>query len=570
MGAKKIMWRNETRCYTFPPRVCAETLSYEHINMVDNLLSASLPLLNIQILLIFVVSNSLNFFLRRLRIPSFVGQALTGVILGPTLLGRTEFFKNKLFPHSSQTNLDLIAFLGYGTFMFLVGVKMDMTMFTTSRKKVLTIGLASLVFPAFIGIAVQQPKLHSAKTRSATTQIFVITEVQSLTSFAVISHLINELRLTNSEIGRLAMSSSLVAGSCSLVFQIGTSAFAKSANTHSRLIDVGIVVLALVFASFVLRPAVVNLVVKKTRADERVNPGSVVAISALAVAYAIFFDWRREPFILGLFLFGIFVVPPGPPLGSSLVQTLEPLPQALFFPVFVATSVMKADLISVFSEFNGRAYFSALIFWIAILKFAICSLVSLRWLTMLDSIVLSLILSSKGIVDLSINAYMRDVQLVRPQLFSLFILAIIVNATLIPIIVSFLYEPTRRYARYHSKNIFALKPFTELRILTCIHKLHHVHLATKLLDTLCRTEDSVVALYVIHLLEQIGHATPMFICHQKQKKSPSDDEVPHYTPSLDVIFAFTQYERKNVGFTSLQSFTAISQYKFMQEDIFTL
>ncbi|CAN0916490.1 Cation/H(+) antiporter 4 [Linum grandiflorum] len=523
----------------FPTKLCVQ-------HHLDDLLSASLPLLNIQILLIYVVSSSLNCLLKRLRIPSFVSQALTGVILGPTLLGRTEFFKNKLFPKSSQYNLEVIAFIGYSTFMFLVGVKMDVSMVFSSGKKVLTIGVASLIFPLVVGIAAQQTKIRSAKSEFVVKQICTITEIQSLTTFAVVAQLLDDLRLTNSEIGRLSLSSALVAGTFGLVLHLGTLALASELDIQNRLLDGGGVVVSILTAWFVLRPAVVTLVIKKTPAGERVSPAWVVTVMAVATAYLVFFDARRQSYALGPFFFGLLVVPPGPPLGSSLVQTLEPLPQAVFFPVFVAMTVMKADLNEVFSDFHDRAYFVALIFWTTILRFSVCLLLALRWIPILDSI------------------------FILPQLFSLFILAIMVNATVIPLLVSFLYHPTRRYASYHSRNIFALRPFTELRILTCIHKPHHVLSVTNLLDTLCRTEESMVALYVIHLLEQIGQAAPVFICHQRQKKPACSAVSDYSSTSIDVVFAFAQYERKNIGFTSLESFTSISQYKYMQEDIFTL
>ncbi|CAN1833006.1 Cation/H(+) antiporter 3 [Linum perenne] len=473
MASSKIVWKNETICDTFPPKMSAKGSLYVR-NTIDDLLSASLTLLNIQLLLIFCISNSLNFLLKRLRIPSIVGQALTGIILGPTLLGRTDFVKKKLFPHSSQEKLEVIGFIGYDTFLFLVGVKMDLATAIHSGKKALTIGLASLFLPLMFGIAIlQRVKIHNADNKFVVSQISAVTGIQSFTTFAVVSQFIGELRLTNSEIG------------------------SRSHHCQSN----GIV--------------------------------------------------RR------------------PPLGSSLVETLEQIPEAMFFPVFVVVTMMKADLSSAFSEFDYRAYFIYLIFWTTIFKFVVCFLLALRWIPALDSVVLALIMNAKGIVDISIYGYKLKNQEILPEVFSLFIIAIIINAMVNPMLVSFLYEPARRHASYHSRNISVLKPFSELRIMACIHKPHHVVSVTNLLDTLCRTKDSAVALYVIHLLEQIGHATPMFTCHQR-KSSTTTILSQFGSPSIDVIFAFTRYERKNIGFTSLQSFTSISQYKLMHEDVFTL
>ncbi|CAN1252893.1 Cation/H(+) antiporter 4, partial [Linum perenne] len=484
----------------------------------------------------------------------------TGVILGPTLLGKTDFFKNTLFPQSSQDNLELIATIEYATFMLLVGVKMDVATVVKSGKKALTTGLATSFFPLFLGLAAQSHKIRNTKNPLAVSRIFAATEVQCFTSFAVVSQVLDDLRLTNSEIGRLALSSSLVTGTCGAIL---TLALVSKLGVFRNVLNAFGVFFAIFIASYVIRPTLVSLVTKRTTPGERLNPCWVFVVVAMVGAYQVFFDVIRQAFILGPFIFGLFAVPSGPPLGSLMVEILEPIPQALFFPVFVAMTLMKADLTSVLPWFDDRGYFIALVFWTAILKFVVCLLLTLRYMPVLESIVLSLIMNAKGVVDISSNAYLRDIPVISPQLYSLFSLAIIVNATVIPVVLSFLYEPSRRYASKHSRNIATLKPFTELRILACIHKPHNVVLVTKLLDTLCRTEESVVALFVIHLLEQISHATPVFMSHEKQSKYTS-------SPSIDIVFAFNQCERKNIGFTSLQSFTSISQYKLMQEDIFTL
>ncbi|CAI0398094.1 unnamed protein product [Linum tenue] len=556
-------WKNETVCYTLPPLINAENFGDE-ISIVEDVFSASLSLLNIQIFLIYVISNSLNKILKRFSIPSFVSQLLTGIILGPTFLRKNDFVKNQLFPRHSHEALDVVGMIGYFTFMFLSAVKMDVAMVIRSGKKVMTIGLASTIIPFAVGLLFQRQQIAEADDKLTVNSIVGITSIQSLTTFPVVSQVLEELKLTNSEIGRLALSSSLVSGLLGALIDLVGKAFSMHLEVAKRLRNLLVASLSIAVAVFVFRPAMV-WVVKRTPQGGSVKAAYVFVTLAVATSYVILFDELRLAFIVGAFIFGL-IVPPGPPFGSSLVETLETVPQALFFPVFVATTAMKADLTTVFGPFDNRGFFTALIYWSAIEKFIACLLLALPWMPLLDSVVLSLVLNSKGVVEASIHAYQRDTQMMGLQLYSLFLLSILVNATVIPVLVSILYEPSRRYAGYHSRNIFALRPVSELRVLACVHKPHHVASTMKLLDTLCRTEESAVALYVIHLLEQIGHATPIFITHQKQKKSESSDS----SYSHDVVVAFDQYERNNMGCTSAQIFTSISHAKFMQEDVFTL
>ncbi|CAI0398091.1 unnamed protein product, partial [Linum tenue] len=504
-------------------------------------------------LLTFVFSN--HFFTNLIQ---------TGIILGPTFLRKNDFVKNQLFPRHSHEALDVVGMIGYFTFMFLSAVKMDVAMVIRSGKKVMTIGLASTIIPFAVGLLFQRQQIAEADDKLTVNSIVGITSIQSLTTFPVVSQVLEELKLTNSEIGRLALSSSLVSGLLGALIDLVGKAFSMHLEVAKRLRNLLVASLSIAVAVFVFRPAMV-WVVKRTPQGGSVKAAYVFVTLAVATSYVILFDELRLAFIVGAFIFGL-IVPPGPPFGSSLVETLETVPQALFFPVFVATTAMKADLTTVFGPFDNRGFFTALIYWSAIEKFIACLLLALPWMPLLDSVVLSLVLNSKGVVEASIHAYQRDTQMMGLQLYSLFLLSILVNATVIPVLVSILYEPSRRYAGYHSRNIFALRPVSELRVLACVHKPHHVASTMKLLDTLCRTEESAVALYVIHLLEQIGHATPIFITHQKQKKSESSDS----SYSHDVVVAFDQYERNNMGCTSAQIFTSISHAKFMQEDVFTL
>lgn len=49
-----------------------------------------------------------------------------GVLLGPSGIGDTKFFKTTIFPFRTATTLETFANLGVVFHMFLVGLKMDL------------------------------------------------------------------------------------------------------------------------------------------------------------------------------------------------------------------------------------------------------------------------------------------------------------------------------------------------------------------------------------------------------------------------------------------------------------
>ncbi|GLT53240.1 hypothetical protein SLA2020_265260 [Shorea laevis] len=52
-----------------------------------------LPLIQLQMVLIFTLTQVFHYILKRYGLPKFTTQLLVGIILGPSLLGRLRIFK---------------------------------------------------------------------------------------------------------------------------------------------------------------------------------------------------------------------------------------------------------------------------------------------------------------------------------------------------------------------------------------------------------------------------------------------------------------------------------------------
>lgn len=111
-----------------------------------------------------------------------------------------------------------------------------------------------------------------------------------------------------------------------------------------------------------------------------------------------------------------------------------------------------------------------------------------------------------------------------------------------------------------------LKAHEELKVLTCIHRPDNVSSFLNMLDVLCPTKDNPICAYVLHLIEQIGRATPIFVSHQLQKINDSQR-----SSSSFIIKSFNEYAQDQIpGAFAVSIFTAISPSDMMHEDICTL
>jgi hypothetical protein len=113
------------------------------------------------------------------------------------------------------------------------------------------------------------------------------------------------------------------------------------------------------------------------------------------------------------------------------------------------------------------------------------------------------------------------------------------------------------------RDIMHCKRNAELRILACIHRPHNIVAVTKLLEVSCPSSERPLAIYVLHLIELIGRASPIFISHQMQNKTTSNNS----SYSDNIIRAFNNFEQDNQGAVSVNVFTVISPFKYIHDDI---
>lgn len=153
------------------------------------------------------------------------------------------------------------------------------------------------------------------------------------------------------------------------------------------------------------------------------------------------------------------------------------------------------------------------------------------------------------------------------NVFALLMMCIILNATVMPMLLGALYDPMKKYAGYTKRNIADLRSHAELRVLACIHRTDDIPPTINLLEATYPTENEPLCAYVLQLIELIGRATPVFVCHQLQRKKKPDSNTSMAEKLLD---AFQSFESEFKGALVVNTFTAISPPEMMYDDICTL
>ncbi|KAH9714170.1 Cation/H(+) antiporter 3 [Citrus sinensis] len=504
--------KNVTRvCLKLPPKVQSQGLWKRFSSFNYNWLEFSLPRFELTIALIFIITQSLHSILKRFGFPLFTSQLLVRNVLVVGTIGS----------------------FGFAFFLFLMGVKMDPTMITRVSKKALYLGLLAVAAPLVAALLI--PPVFNLKQLDRWKTLY-ISPCYTSSSFPTISCLLNDLRISNSELGRTGLSSAIVSDLLGIVLIVAFSSDREAVQVGIRVFVKRLfyVSVFLVFIFLVIRPTM-KLVVQCTPGGRPVHP-IVVTILTMLFLFSVFITkWFPQFMVSAPYALGL-AVPHGPPLGSALVEKFEGMVDQLLLPLFV-TAWMRVSTFNFFGTkntlTNGSALIAALV---GLVKFVVCALPPLyNEMPTKDAIALACIM--------------------KPELYSNVFFLIIYTATIVPVLVKALHDPSRKYAGYYRRNIMDAKLNSELQIVAFIN----------FLDISCPTKDHPMVVNVPHMVKLRGQVTPIFIAHQKKRN-------PFVTCSYseNVIISFNKYEANKWGAVTVNTFTAVSPPSLMQDERCTL
>ncbi|XP_039031164.1 cation/H(+) antiporter 8-like [Hibiscus syriacus] len=276
-------------CLPLPPKVNSVG-TWENLTSPSVILAYSLPLLELQVLLIFVVTHLVYAILKPLGITMFASQMFAGMIMGPAVLGQIEGFRNIFIQNELVLEaLDTAAGLGFAIFLFLMGVKMDASHRMASRRA------------------------QDHKLRAGTT---------GLSAAAV------------SDLSKLVLYEFFSLARCWLC--------------HRRWLWSGQELPSFLVLFLVVRPWMF-WVIRTTPEGKPIEEVYIMIIVMLALASGMFSNWLEHSPLPGAFLVGV-AVPDGLPLGSTIVEKI-PLRDSMALALIMSTKgIVELSYLSSFKD----------------------------------------------------------------------------------------------------------------------------------------------------------------------------------------------------------------------------
>ncbi|KAJ4798403.1 Cation/H(+) antiporter 15 [Rhynchospora pubera] len=530
-------------------------------------LEFSLPIFIVQISIIVVVTRILVILLKPFRQPRVIAEIIAGVILGPSVMGRTKQWADGVFPRRSLLTLETVAHLGLLYFLFLVGVQMDIAIIRQCGRRAIVIAGAGMALPFLIGTGTSfifQDQI-SINVHQFPCLLFMGLSL-SVTAFPVLARILAEIKLANSDLGRMAMSSGVVNDICAWVLLALTLTVCE---THqSVLASLWVLLSGMAFVSFsffVIRPLM-------RKANRRVPDGEsitdfqvCVILTGVMTAGAIT-DTIGLHSVFGAFVYGL-AIPNNGPLAVALVEKLEDFVTGLLLPLFFATSGLRTNTTTVTSP--TAVALLVLVFVLASIGKIVGTTIMAAFYNMpfREGLSLGFLMNTRGVVDIIVLNIGRDKEVLDDQSFAIMVLASVAMTALVIPVVTSVHRQSRRLVGYKRRNLEISKPDAEIRLLACVHGPRNVPSMISLIELANPTKRSPIFVYAVHLIELTNRASSMLVVHNTTTPNATrHGRHMSISSSPNLFSAFENYEQR-AGGVSIQPLTTISPYSTMHEDV---
>lgn len=142
-------------------------------------------------------------------------------MLGPSALGQKLKFRILMFPERGMYLLENISLIALILFLFSISVRTDLGLLRRPARGAVAVGFAGAILPLTLALMLFYTKRNSFPVDLQRTTLVAELAIRlSLSSFPVIADALAELDLLSSDLGRIAVSASLVTDVCSWVLKV--------------------------------------------------------------------------------------------------------------------------------------------------------------------------------------------------------------------------------------------------------------------------------------------------------------------------------------------------------------
>jgi Kef-type K+ transport system membrane component KefB len=367
------------------------------------------------IAVIAVIAAGLGALAARLGQPPVVGEILTGILIGPTVLdGRVAAF---LFPADVRPLFVPLANLGVALFMFLVGLEIDGERLRGARRGAVGVALGSLLVPFGLGVAlaVLLPGGHGVAF------VLFLGVAMGATAFPVLARILVDRDLQRTRLGGLALAAAAI---CDV---LAWSVLAVIVSLHGGGAGSWRLLAAIPYAAVML--LVVRPLLRRLADRGVLGDGRLVVIVIGVMASGGLTEWMNLHFIFGAFLFGL-LVPRGREGGlRAAIEMRVGSVARLLLPVYFLMAGLNVDLGGV--DLGGLAVLGLLLLVAAGGKLlGVYPMARLHRVPPREAVALAALMNTRGLTELVILTTGYQLGVIGRDLYSLMVVVAVVTTVM--------------------------------------------------------------------------------------------------------------------------------------------
>ncbi|GAM27580.1 hypothetical protein SAMD00019534_107560, partial [Acytostelium subglobosum LB1] len=415
-----------------------------------NPLADPLALFIVQLLLIVILSKLLAWVLSYLYQPPVISEVITGIILGPSVLGNSLAFKNNVFPASSLTTLNVIANIGLILFMFMIGLEVDPKLLKNNAKMSIIISLSSIILPFAMGVGLAAVLWNQLGATSPDISfglfcVFVGVAI-SITAFPVLARILTERGLMQSKVGATSLAAASVDDVIAWILLAFVVSFANNIKNTGpqgiadKLGALWTFILLIGYFVFMMFPVRLTLIYIYRRfvKNEAQKHNFVVFLLMLMFMSAFYTEVIGVHAIFGAFVLGV-VTPRIDALHLTIVERIQDVVTIILLPLYFTNSGLKTSLSSINSGVAGGC--TILIIVVACIGKIGGATFAARYCnnTWRESITVGFLMNTKGLVELIVLNIGLQIGVLNQQTFTMFVVMALVTTFMTTPVVNFIY-----------------------------------------------------------------------------------------------------------------------------------
>jgi Kef-type K+ transport system membrane component KefB len=384
------------------------------------------PAFFLAVVVILLACRAMAVLLRGLLQPPVVAEMITGVILGPSLLGVLwPHAETALFPQALRPILYVGGQVGLVIFMFHSGFEMRVDRLRNLARTAGPIAAAGIIVPGAlaVGLVVAARGWFDVTTRGTSftvTALFVGVAV-AITAFPMMARIIDERNLAATRFGAVSLTSGAIDDAVAWILLAAVLSLAAGSPYKIGLALGGI--LLFIALLLVAHRALGRMFTGRTAPDVLI----LIAVVPLLLA-----AWYTDR--IGLYaVFGAFALGlafPRTPESERVVEMITPLGRVVFLPLFFVYSGLNTD----FALLNNA---SVLLFALACILIAIvgklvaCTAAARAVGEPPDAAVrIGVLMNARGLMQLIALNVGLAAGLVSTRLFSILVLVALITTTM--------------------------------------------------------------------------------------------------------------------------------------------